>query len=848
MTLRRIATFTVREEMGVKHVNYPVVTGVPIAPGKVTSADTLCISDESDQLLEGDVQATARWADGSIKWALVTLPAFSANALSSCVVHLCESTADEGMSSSQVIALVTDEAIKVDTGRLRFRVCRQGPWIQSIECLVGGVWQERVTCVDHVLRLWRDKNEHVFNAASSTREIAVESAGRARVVVAVRGEHRSDNGETFGPYVLRVECLAGSPQLRFTHSLIFDGDPENEQLQASEIFVHSSLGKAEQFAFGGDAGAENWLDRQRATYSADFRYAEMFQDSVSHWRLERWVHEQNRAVFCDEGIRADGWVFLRGTEGVVTAAIRECWQNHPTSLYVDADSGVLRLGLYARRAEPLNLRRYSDQVYSYTYECPSFKQYEPTLRDPAYSAHGIRKTHSFALMFDEANPSRAALFYNNPLRLRWPAEYTQQCAVVEPAGLELSKAATDSTDKYLAFLKDEMLCSGGTGYIDYFDLPHGFNLRTHRWHHDWGGWGYLNNEGLPVLGFWQAWLLTGHATALQMCLAMARHNTDIDSFHIGRFAGLGGRHNITHWADQDREPRISQPIGKRFAYYITGDRSYLDLIDPMLAMWNKRFAKSYSVDVHATIPALVATLLTAEETGIRSCEAWLRVLADGIAASIDERGVLAGRLNVGADGRACEPDPGAPPCNFMMFSMFGGAQIFAELAERYNHAGLRGGLVRFARYQAGDLASRLAIEGNPDDPIELIRVQPDSVNTFRALDLFGYAYLQTGDEVFKQALSSMCDYLPVAIEQRPELRYATRAGNQRVVPVGKAWPDENDPRRVASIKKLLPDFDVPQEQGQFLKIAIWLQKLQGAAVLGALNCETAKSAVTSKTR
>lgn len=55
------------------------------------------------------------------------------------------------------------------------------------------------------------------------------------------------------------------------------------------------------------------------------------------------------------------------------------------------------------------------------------------------------------------------------------------------------------------------------------------------------------------------------------------------------------------------------------------------------------------------------------------------------------------------------------------------------------------------------------------------------------------------------------------------------------VPVGKAWPDENDPRRVEMIRNLLPAFDMPDEQGQFLKIAVWLHKLQGAAVLGAFS-------------
>ena len=50
----------------------------------------------------------------------------------------------------------------------------------------------------------------------------------------------------------------------------------------------------------------------------------------------------------------------------------------------------------------------------------------------------------------------------------------------------------------------------------------------------------------------------------RMAEAMTRHCSEVDTYHIGRLAPLGSRHNVTHWGCGAKEARISQAAFDRF--------------------------------------------------------------------------------------------------------------------------------------------------------------------------------------------------------------------------------------------------------------------------------------------
>ena len=75
-----------------------------------------------------------------------------------------------------------------------------------------------------------------------------------------------------------------------------------------------------------------------------------------------------------------------------------------------------------------------------------------------------------------------------------------------------------------------------------------------------------------------------------MAEAMTRHNSEVDTYHIGPFAPLGSRHNVNHWGCGAKEARISQSAFLRYYYYLTADERTGDLMhaqtDADTLLWN----------------------------------------------------------------------------------------------------------------------------------------------------------------------------------------------------------------------------------------------------------------------
>lgn len=66
-----------------------------------------------------------------------------------------------------------------------------------------------------------------------------------------------------------------------------------------------------------------------------------------------------------------------------------------------------------------------------------------------------------------------------------------------------------------------------------------------------------------------SFLRTGRADVFRIAHAMTRHLSEVDFHHIGPFAGLGSRHNVSHWGDGAKEARVSGSTLKRPFYYLT---------------------------------------------------------------------------------------------------------------------------------------------------------------------------------------------------------------------------------------------------------------------------------------
>jgi hypothetical protein len=105
----------------------------------------------------------------------------------------------------------------------------------------------------------------------------------------------------------------------------------------------------------------------------------------------------------------------------------------------------------------------------------------------------------------------------------------------------------------------------------------------HVWRYDIGGQAWNETELLPDYWLWYNFLRTGRADYFRLAEAMTRNTSEVDIHHLGRFAPLGSRHNVNHWGDGAKQPRISLAGLKRFYYFLSTDERIGDLMREQLA-------------------------------------------------------------------------------------------------------------------------------------------------------------------------------------------------------------------------------------------------------------------------
>jgi hypothetical protein len=107
---------------------------------------------------------------------------------------------------------------------------------------------------------------------------------------------------------------------------------------------------------------------------------------------------------------------------------------------------------------------------------------------------------------------------------------------------------------------------------------HGYDPARHEWKYDVGGFAWDNTELGSISWLWYSFLRTARPDVWRMAEAMTRHTSEVDVYHLGPFAGLGSRHNVSHWGCGAKEARISQAAFNRFYYYLTTDERTGDLM------------------------------------------------------------------------------------------------------------------------------------------------------------------------------------------------------------------------------------------------------------------------------
>ncbi|MFB9896129.1 exo-rhamnogalacturonan lyase family protein [Planobispora takensis] len=446
------------------------------------------------------------------------------------------------------------------------------------------------------------------------------------------GEGTAEDGSWL-PFTVRLYFYAGAADVRVVHSFVWDGDASRDFLAGLGLRARVVMRDALHDRHVRLAGAEGFLTEavrgltglrrdpgeavRRAQVGGrpaggigDPEVADRLhlipawndyildQASADGFTLRKRTAPGHAWVTVPAGTRSRGYGYVGGVTGGLGFGLRDFWRLHPTRLDVrGAATGLAAatVWLWSPGAPPMDLRFWHDGMGQDTHAGQlegleiTYEDHEPGFGDP----HGVARTHELSLRACPATPAAAELAEYAAL-LESPGLLTVTPGRTRAAGVfgtwsppDRSAPAAAAIEDRLDFLADFYARQREErrwyGFWDYGDVMHAYDPDRHTWRYDVGGYAWDNSELSPDLWLWYQYLRTGRADVFRLAEAMTRHTGEVDVYHLGRWKGLGSRHNVQHWGCSCKQLRVSNAAYRRFLYYLTADERTGDLLDELAA-------------------------------------------------------------------------------------------------------------------------------------------------------------------------------------------------------------------------------------------------------------------------
>jgi len=292
---------------------------------------------------------------------------------------------------------------------------------------------------------------------------------------------------------------------------------------------------------------------------------------------QSWIHIPGST-------RAGGLAYVGGaTNGGLAVALRDFWKRYPTSLEINdaaSDTGKLTLWLYSPSAPPLvsvpsraylvhkqrlttlqDLRPYHDglgQKGNYTAQLDALEITYEDWEEGFDTPYGVARSNEIFIYGFDSTPSqeRLALLSENsnspPVLKATPSYIRDSKAIGTYWNVPETSGPSITIEKHLDFLLDfyikQVEQKRWYGFWDHGDFMHTYDTIRHQWRYDIGGYAWDNSELSPDIFFWLQFLRTGSERVYRFAEAQARHGSEVDMYHLGKWKGLGTRHGILHWS------------------------------------------------------------------------------------------------------------------------------------------------------------------------------------------------------------------------------------------------------------------------------------------------------------
>lgn len=602
--------------------------GVPWPKGALQPQQTLVLKTADGDAVPLQTWPLAYWPDGSIKWSgeAIAAPAGLAGPF----------TIEPGVATTPTARITCrDDAngITIDTGAVTAQIPRHGANLITTLSVGGRVVAENGRLIARLEDRAQFAHERVIRETDFTSRIdsvTLEQSGLVRAVVKITGKHYSAaSGRAWLPFVVRLYFYAGSGEIRMVHSFIFDGNPQKdfikglgltfdvpfrEELQNRHMrFVGDGTGVWAQPVqmlpgYRPSAGPEvtgryaanlggrrvpnlsgfNERSRNAILSVPVWNDARLTQVGPNGFSIDKRTTAASAWLHVTDGHRSLGLALLGDVSGGLAVGVKDFWQKYPTSLEIrDAaqPTGRLTVWLWSPAGPVMDMRTYDTRPHGLPINYEDWK--------PGWgTADGIANTHDLTLWALGSVPSDAQVVAmaheaSAPPILVCTPKYYHALQVFGHWSLpDRSRPALrwveDQVEGWVNYYRQQVDQRSWYGFWNFGDIMHNYDFGRHTWRYDVGGWAWANTELMPDMLLWYSFLRTGQPDIFRMAEAMTRETSEVDVYHEGPFAPLGSRHNVNHWGDGAKQPRISHDGIKEFYYFLTTDERVGDLMHEQL--------------------------------------------------------------------------------------------------------------------------------------------------------------------------------------------------------------------------------------------------------------------------
>lgn len=580
------------------------------------------LKGEQGQEVPMQSRITAYWPDGSVKWTAHTADAEKIGETMEVV------PGEPGALKGGIQVLRRGVSMEIQAGAMNVAI--SGDDSSLFECvsfegrpyLLNG---QAVLLLEEPA-VW-DGNAVKIEKQYQTKiaSVELEEEGELQVVVKYTGHHVSQKGEAKIPFIIRMKVGYDSRKLDFVHTFLYDGEEDQDFLKGLGIRFQSPLeGRIynRHVKFTGDWGVFHesaahllsWIPRvPQPVYESQMKGEllrlsgeeqeivdtvtasmpfwseyDLCQDSASHFAIRKKMKEDNCCYLdCLSGQRTEGGAAFGSEHGSVMLAIRDFWEKYPSGYTIkglDTDAAEVTMWFWSPKAQAMDFRHYANRGYNKVY----YEGYDYKGATP----YGIACTSECSILLSEqmiptdqelqgfAGQVKAPVQY-----VGTPEFYHQMKAFgywsLPEYGTQMEQWLEKQLDQAVAFYTQEVKQRNWYGMFNYGDFMHTYDRERHQWRYDMGGYAWDNTELVPTLWLWYQFMRTGREEVFVLAEKLSRHASEVDVYHMGKYKGLGSRHNVRHWGCPCKEARIAMAAHHRFYYYLTGDRRMEDIFEEL---------------------------------------------------------------------------------------------------------------------------------------------------------------------------------------------------------------------------------------------------------------------------